>query len=43
MNANGCKGILEMGSYSEVQELEEDRNKKVLCLWLDTRNYNVSM
>lgn len=39
MNENGCKGILEMGSYSEVQELEEDRNKKLLCLWLNIRNY----
>lgn len=27
MNKNWCKGILEMGSYSEMQELEEDSNK----------------
>lgn len=28
-----------MGSYSEAQELEEDRNKKLLCLCLNIRNY----
>lgn len=32
MNENWCKGILEMGSYGEVQELEEDRNKKLFLV-----------
>lgn len=38
-NENGCEGILEMESQNEVEELEEDRKKKLLCLWLSIRNY----
>lgn len=39
MDENGCEEILEMGSQSEVEELEEERREKLLCLWLNIRNY----